>query len=467
VNKLLPILVIIVFLALGSLVFFSGEDEQQNNQLSDKEPDANTLPALTDADRDTYVNTIQTMSARNKELQERLERVEKSQKEQERVKAKKEREFQRMVDNRVEERARSLTKTFSDKYDKLRAEFSDVTQLSDRKNAKSGMPKGLGLDDVKQFTSPVHTSKAPPAMQPSSNAVTIMPITTIATLPGKSGSEAVPLSITGEPIVLDKEISKSRRKSDKEKIASVPYFTIPQNATLFSNDTLTALVGIVPNLQGSVVDPIRFKVITGNTNMASNRKFLPPGVRDIVWSGIAIGNREMSCVRGEVHSVTFTFEDGTIRTINSQTDSGKNTLGGKMLGYIATRQGNPCLAGTLITNAQDYLMDRMLASGAAALASSFSDTQQTTTQHSDGTTSSFFSGDEGEYIAGQTLAGSLTELTSYLRERQRNAVDLVYLDAGQDVVLHVESQIEIDYEPEGRKLDHASDHSQLVGYHLD
>jgi integrating conjugative element protein (TIGR03752 family) len=165
--------------------------------------------------------------------------------------------------------------------------------------------------------------------------------------------------------------------------------------------------------------------------------------------------------------VTFTFEDGTIRTINSQSDSGSNTLGGKMLGYIATRQGNPCLAGQLITNAQDYLMDRMLASGAAALASSFSDTQKTTRENSDGTTTSFLSGDNGEYIAGETLAGSLTELTAYLRERQRNAVDLVYLNAGQDVVLHVESQIEIDYEPEGRKLDHASDHAKQVGYYLD
>jgi integrating conjugative element protein (TIGR03752 family) len=125
------------------------------------------------------------------------------------------------------------------------------------------------------------------------------------------------------------------------------------------------------------------------------------------------------------------------------------------------------LAGTLITNAQDYLMDRMLASGAAALASGYSDTQKTTTQHSDGSTSSFFSGEKGDYIAGQTLADSLAELTAYLRERQRNAVDLVYLDAGQDVVLHVESQIEIDYEPEGRKLDHASAQDKLVGYRLD
>ena len=246
-----------------------------------------------------------------------------------------------------------------------------------------------------------------------------------------------------------------KRKSKRRRLQTIPFYTIPQNATLFSNDTLTALVGIVPNRQGSVVDPIRFKVITGNTNLATNGLTIP-GVQNIVWSGIAIGNREMSCTRGELHSVTFTFEDGTIRTLNAQANSGKNQLGGKLLGYIATPQGNPCIPGKLITNAQDYLTDRMWASGVAAAADGFADTQQTTQQSTDGTLTQFFSGDSGEYIAGKTLSGSLGELTNYLRDRQRQAVDLVYLEAGQEVVLHVETELPIDYDPEGRRLNHAN-----------
>ncbi len=472
-NKLLPILVIVVFLALGSLLFFSGgeDDVKPTPKTAGQAPASEEASPLTDADRDTYVNTIKTMSARNNDMQARLEELEKRLQDQDREKAKKERDLQTMVDSRVEERARNLTATFSEKYEKLRRELGNRMPTPENQGATGGIPSGLGLDEFKKFTSPGSGANtgAPMTMLPMGDAVTIMPLTSIATTGGQSGTAAVPVSITGEPLVAqeDKTASSRRRKKAEPEKPPVPYFTIPQNATLFSNDTLTALVGIVPNMQGSVVDPIRFKLITGNTNMATNRQFLPAGVRDIVWSGIAIGNREMSCVRGEITSVTFTFEDGTIRTINAQVDAGKSVLGGKQLGYIATRQGNPCLPGKLITNAQDYLMDRMLASGAAALATSFADTQKTTTQYSDGTTSSFFNGDEGQYVAGQTLAGSLTELTSYLRERQRNAVDLVYLDAGQDVVLHVESQIEIDYEPEGRKLDHASDHAKLVGYRLD
>lgn len=472
-NKLLPILVLVVFFGLLSLWLFSGEDDVSpavsGGDASETDDEKASSP-LTDADRDTYVNTIKTMSARNNDLQARMEALEKRLQEKERDEVSKDRNIEAMVNQTVEDRARNLSATFSDKVDQLRREVDKRTRTTGTSippKGKSGIPKGLGFDNL-PFSKPSGTGALSIPML--GDSVTIMPITSVA-MAGE-GDKAVPVGIDGTPLDdgTDRKVTQRRRNKKQAKPANppVPFYTIPQNATLFSNDTLTALVGIVPNLNGSVVDPIRFKVITGNTNLATNRQFLPANVMDIVWSGIAIGNREMSCVRGEVHSVTFTFEDGTIRTVNSQTDSGKNVLGGKLLGYISTRQGNPCLPGTLITNAQDYLTDRMLASGAAALAGSFADTQKTTTQFNDGTTSSFFDGDEGKYVAGQTLAGSLSELTSYMRERQRSAVDLVYLDAGQDVVLHVEAQIDIDYDPEGRKLDHAIDHSpNQLSYHLD
>ncbi|MEW8139165.1 MAG: TIGR03752 family integrating conjugative element protein [Candidatus Thiodiazotropha endolucinida] len=469
-NKILLLLVIVVFVVLGSLVFYSGEDRPDMAETTGEVDQKDELPPLTDADRDTVANTIQTMSARNKELETRMAQLEKqlqAKDKQEKINA---RQFESRVNKTVEDRVTQLTTTFGDKLKDMRTKLSTLQSKSDSSDkAPSGMPKGLGFDDI-PFKTPgsIDTRDYPGPMTLSgNNTVTIMPVTTIA-MSGE-GDRSVPVSIDGTPIDQGRDMStsKRRKRTAVPENPPVPVYTIPQNATLFSNDTLTALVGIVPNLNGSVIDPIRFKVITGDINLATNRQFLPQGVKDIVWSGIAIGNREMSCVRGEVHSVTFTFHDGTIRTINSQTDSGKNVLGGKMLGYIATRQGNPCIPGTLITNAQDYLNDRMLASGAAALTSSFADTQRTTTQFGDGTTTSFFSGDEGKYIAGQTLAGSLSELTQYLRERQRNAVDLVYLDAGQDIVLHVESQIDIDYDPEGRKLNHALDATNQLSYRLD
>ncbi len=171
-----------------------------------------------------------------------------------------------------------------------------------------------------------------------------------------------------------------------------------------------------------------------------------------------------------MYSVTFTFEDGTIRTISSARSSGDTKAGSKqILGYISDRQGSPCLKGQLITNASDYLRDRVIASSAGALAGALATTQQTTIKRGDGSIEQFFDGSTSKYIGSKALSGGANELTDYLRERARNAVDLVFLEAGQEVVLHVEDQIEIDYEPNGRKLEYAHPSSSLAktGYHLD
>ena len=50
----------------------------------------------------------------------------------------------------------------------------------------------------------------------------------------------------------------------------------------------------------------------------------------------------------------------------------------------------------------------------------------------------------------------MQELVEYLRARQAGAVDLVFVASGQDLVVHVEKEIAIDYNPKGRKLSHAN-----------
>ncbi len=470
-NRLLLILLVFVFMAVGSLFFFSSDEApvEQAQQTDNKATQKKDTPALTEAERDTYANTIKTMNARNNKLMLRLDEMEKRLQEKDKQ-ALKSQDVERIVNRSVEDRAKSLTSTFTEKVKQIQGKLDDR-----RGKIRQGgdLPSGLGFDDLGGIGVPGFKGKSGRlTIEPKEDIVTILPVTLIGTMVSATGDKAdIPLAIDGAPLDTGMTALDLRGVPSKEKKAEkpqpIPFYTIPQNATLFSNDTLTALVGIVPNLQGSVIDPIRFKIITGNTNLATNGLTIP-GVKNIVWSGIAIGNREMSCVRGELHSVTFTFEDGRIRTLNSQTDKGKSRLGGSLLGYISTPQGNPCLPGKLITNAQDYLTDRMLASGVAAAAEGFAQTQQTTRSSNDGTITQFFDGNSGEYVASKTLSGSLGELTEYLRERQRQAVDLVFLEAGQKVVLHVETELPIDYDPEGRKLDHASDlSSKRVSYHLD
>ena len=84
-------------------------------------------------------------------------------------------------------------------------------------------------------------------------------------------------------------------------------------------DWILALVAFaleVARVRDQVRDPMPFKVITGDDNLAANGLTVP-GVQGMVWSGTAVGDWTLSCVTGRLESVTFVFDDGTIRTISS------------------------------------------------------------------------------------------------------------------------------------------------------
>lgn len=465
-NKLLFFAVIVIVIAAISLMLKVASSNEEKEQRIKPIPEKHT--EVSGVERDTYVNTISTMSQRLLEadkkyndLEQRLNTLEKpkplDQSNNSRVKA--------LVSKEVDEKTKSIFDGYAKRIDQLLSTKTNnrgdkkTYQIKDSFN-KNDIPSGLGFDSL---LNPAGKNSEPNnqltanELQTYQNdqLVTIKPFTQIAY--SNDDNDPVKVDILGHPIrLIDEEEASDLSIKKEAKGKKIPFYTIPRNATLFSNTTLTALLGIVPNNEGSVLDPIRFKLITGPENLASNGHFIP-GIRDIVWSGIAIGNREMSCVRGEVHSVTFTFDDGRIYTQSSTRDGNTKTTNiRKILGYISDTKGTPCLTGQLITNATDYLQDRMIASGVGATASSLAAAQETTSTSAAGGSTTFLTGNEVDFIAASTIAGSLGELTDYLRERARNAVDLVYLDSGQDVVLHIEDEITIDYYTKGRKLDYAS-----------
>jgi integrating conjugative element protein (TIGR03752 family) len=469
-NKLLLFLVIFIVIAVLALIFNISSNDDSDKSMSLKGSNATEEKQITDAERDTYVNTISTINERNRQLETRLNALEQQQQNKD-----SDQMVADLVDQKIDERSKGIFEGYQKKFNDLVGGLPGIGSTDSKKQyqenksfnpSPSNIPEGLGFDSLlnpgkKDKNGFKETSDKPLTANElkgyqSDQLVTITPFTQVAY--SNDDKEPVPVTITGQPIrdeVDPLTVRNNKSSEDDDKGKSIPFYTIPRNATLFSNTTLTALLGIVPNEEGSLLDPIRFKLITGQQNLASNGHFIP-GIRDIVWSGIAIGNREMSCVRGEVHSVTFTFDDGRVYTQSSTRDGDTKTTNiRKILGYISDTRGKPCLTGQLITNAQDYLKDRMIAAGVGATADSFAQTQETTTV-SEGVSETFFSGDQGDFIAASTLSGSLKELTDYLRDRQRNAVDLVYLDGGQDVVLHVEDEITIDYLTKGRKLDYAS-----------
>jgi integrating conjugative element protein (TIGR03752 family) len=467
-NKLLLLLVVFIVIAVLWLILKVSSDENEVTGQKDAVAPTISEKQITDAERDTYVNTIQTMNERNRLLEERMIALELAQNDKDSDEM-----VAELVDQKIDERSSGIFDSYQEKFNSLlnnlpgQKKGEPYTANKQFKPNPADVPSGLGFDSLlnpgksngKNITTASGNRLTASELKgyQSDQMITITPFTRIAF--SNDDKEPVPVTITGMPIRDEAESNTPRnlisKKATDDKGERIPFYTIPRNSTLFSNTTLTALLGVVPNEEGSVLDPIRFKLITGPENLASNGHFIP-GIRNIVWSGISIGNREMSCVRGEVHSVTFTFDDGRVYTQSSTRDGDTKTTNiRKILGYISDTRGKPCLSGQLITNAQDYLNDRMIAAGVGATADSFAQTQETTTL-SEGVSETFFSGDQGAFIAASTLSGSLKELTDYLRDRQRNAIDLVYLDGGQDVVLHVEDEITIDYLTKGRKLDYAN-----------
>ena len=93
-----------------------------------------------------------------------------------------------------------------------------------------------------------------------------------------------------------------------------------------------------------------------------------PFLNGMIFSGAATGDWTLSCVRGSVHSVTYVFNDGSIRTLSSDDGSlqekssnqGQSQRGGEQsLGWISDRRGIPCVTGVRISNAIDYLSGRV------------------------------------------------------------------------------------------------------------
>ncbi len=232
-----------------------------------------------------------------------------------------------------------------------------------------------------------------------------------------------------------------------------PVYTVPRNATLIGSTAMTALVGRVP-VRGQVRDPMPFKVITGRDNLAANGLTVP-GVQGMVWSGTAIGDWTLSCVTGRLDSVTFVFDDGTIRTISGDDRSGGSGGANRPLGWISDQQGIPCISGARKTNAPAFLTQRIGVTAIQAAADAAAAAETTTVVGESGAATSSVTGDAGAYVLGKTIAGGSDEVAKWLLERQSQSFDAVFAPAGTRLAIHVDVELPIDLDLKGRKLDHA------------
>ena len=242
-----------------------------------------------------------------------------------------------------------------------------------------------------------------------------------------------------------------------------PIYTIPENATLMGSVAMTALIGRVP-VDGTVNDPYPFKVLVGPDNLTANGIDLPEVV-GAVMSGTASGDWTLSCVRGQVESITFVFADGTVRTVpqpqavvsrNSATNQSSNTekiRGG--LGYISDPYGIPCISGERRSNAQQYLGSQSLITAAGAgFAAALGSEQNSASFISSSSSSLGVSQSSGNSALNSVISGGIGDIRGWINKLYGEAFAAIYVPPSAKVALHLDHEITIDYEPKGRRVHH-------------
>ena len=249
-----------------------------------------------------------------------------------------------------------------------------------------------------------------------------------------------------------------RKEGEREDAPPArPVYTIPKNATLVGARAFTALIGRVPvGEEARVTDPYFLKLLLGRDNLAANGHEIPE-LAYAVASGEAIGDWTMGCVSGEVTSVTFVFADGRIATVPEARDVSEGGTGTRAvrLGGLSDDHGNPCVAGERITNAASYLGQSAAALTLGAAAEGLAAAQtHTYAGGGGGAATTAVDGDLSRYAAGRGLSGAAQEVARWLRERQAQEYDAVYVPPGARVAVHVDEELRIDYDPAGRLVRH-------------
>lgn len=244
-----------------------------------------------------------------------------------------------------------------------------------------------------------------------------------------------------------------------------PVYTLPENSTLMGSIAMTALIGRVP-VDGTVNDPYPFKVLVGPDNLTANGIDLPDVV-GAVMSGTAAGDWTLSCVRGQVESITFVFSDGTVRTVpqpqkvvsrnrsSTQTSDTEKIRGG--LGYISDPYGIPCISGERRSNAQQYLGSQSLITAAGAGFAAALGSEQTNTSFINSAGGSLgLTQNSGNSALNSVISGVIGDIREWINKLYGEAFAAIYVPPGAKVALHLDHEISIDYEPKGRRVNHES-----------
>lgn len=389
---------------------------------------------------DTPQDTVATLVAQVKQLRRELQGALRTNQQQ-----KSENERLRQREDALEQRIQNVLDDGRDQASESQRQTSQLLQdLQQRLDTLSGsdLPPGLGLEDTDQQS---FTDDRLVWIEPQDGR-------------DSSPSQRNPLSVASALNAAQKPLAPSAAPlATDSKPPLKPVYTVPANATLMGSVAMTALIGRVP-VDGTVNDPYPFKVLIGPDNLTANGIDLPD-VAGAVVSGTASGDWTLSCVRGQVRSLTFVFHDGTVRTVPSKTtqrepdseQSSGNTRQG--LGWISDSYGVPCVTGERRSNAQQYLGSQALITAAGAGAAALIQGNNSTTYLSPGNPLGTVGITSNEAL-GRILSSGVQEMAQWVNKLYGQAFAAVYVQPGAKVAVHIEKAINVDYNPSGRRVDH-------------
>lgn len=447
-NHLLKILIPLCLLSAGVIGLKACSSAPKDNHDKPKDTIADLsndeLKSL-GIDGDTPRDTVATLVGQMKQYRLEMDEIRKNSaallKENQRL-----RERDRDVENRINGAINQERATFNNELKQQQASLLDnfqqrLSQLTRKKEDE--IPLGLGLDGQL----PAGTIKwVEPADAVALDKRGQPPTTTGFQFPTQFGDNAI-----SQQKKAFLEVAKGERAIDE----ATPVYTLAENSTLIGSVAMTALLGRIP-INGTVNDPYPFKVLIGRDNLIANGIELPD-IEGAVVSGTASGDWTLSCVRGTVHSITFTFADGTIRTVpqaeKKANNSSNRSSQGSEIGWLSDPSGLPCIPGERKSNAAEYLSSQFLLAGSSAAAQAFANGQTTSTVDG-GAITSAVTGNSGQYVLGQALGGGLKESADWFKQRYGQMFDAIYVKPGHPVAIHISRQIPIDYEKQGRKVKH-------------
>ncbi len=432
-KRINPFIIIFVgLIVLGVLyILLSGKKE--------KYTPVDSLPTILEEnktqDGDTQADTIRALQAYAKEAVEKAQTLNEKTREQSTLVLENKNNVSRLESENQRNKA-ALEKTTA-YANQLESELSTLNKkidqlLEDQQQTQANIPVGFGFDELSSPSRKNTGSWYNPIDY-------IEPDDQSSQQTGFSGLLSRPNQVKAQS-----QSTSNTKPKEPEKEKVIPFFTIPKDAILYDSTAFTALIGRIP-VDGITPDPYPVKIFIGRENLLANGYDIPE-VEGMVFSGLGVGDWNLSCVRARLYSATYIFYDGTI--VN-QTES-------EPLAEISDRTGIPCVSGRFVSNAREFITQQVALAGLGTAGAAYANAQLETTKNNNGDTSTSLIGDIKKLVLGDVVKASTDEVIDWLVARQKQSFDAVVVDPGQAVSIHINKPIMIDHREYNRRVRYAT-----------